>query len=90
MNAGVFDLIVIKKGQAEGSPLWIYRGVGSWSEGMWGALGRSYARACAFDDMEVWLPRRGSGEILPNLSAIGCLAVQDSRDKGSTTDIPAH
>jgi len=75
IDAGVYELIVIGKGatQARGG----YRGVRAWSDGMWEALKRSYRLACVFEDileedLEVWLPRRGSAEILPHLTAIGC------------------
>lgn len=50
---------------------------------MWGALKRTYELACVFENMEVWLPRRGSGEILPSLSAIGCVAIAKQVDSGS-------
>jgi hypothetical protein len=99
INAAMFDLIVIRKGQAESSPVWIYRGVGSWSDQMWGALRKTYGLACVFEDMgepmtsderrdamEVWVPRRGSGEILPGLSAIGCQPVARQVDSGSAAD----
>ena len=72
IDAGVYDLIVIGKGQSD--EVAFYRGVRVWSDGMWSALKRTYGIACVFDNMEVWLPRQGSGEILPRLSAIGCLA----------------
>jgi hypothetical protein len=74
INAGVYDLIVISKGEAEAPKNSGYRGVQNWDDGMWRALKKSYAPACVFQDMEIWLPNRGSGEILPRLSGIGCLA----------------
>jgi hypothetical protein len=82
INGGSYDLIVIEQGQAdrvEG-----YRGVRSWSDGMWSALKRTYGLACVFEGMEVWLPRRGSGEVLPGLSAIGCVAAAKQVDSGSS------
>ena len=81
IDAGVYDLIVIEKGQAD--KVAGYRGVRDWSDGMWGALKSTYRPACVFEDMEVWLPRRGSGEILPSLTAIGCLPVAKQVDNGS-------
>jgi hypothetical protein len=74
INAGVYDLIVIAKGEAEAPRSNGYRGVGFWDDGMWLAVKRTYLPACVFQDMEIWLPNRGSGEILPRLSGIGCLA----------------
>lgn len=74
MNAGMFDLIVIGKGEAEARKGDGYRGIRDWDDGMWGALKGNYGLACVFEDMEVWLPRRGSGDILPRLLGIGCLA----------------
>jgi hypothetical protein len=83
INAGMYDLIVIGKGKAEAHKGDGYRGVRSWDDGMWGALRRTYGLACVFEGMEVWLPNRGSGEILPSLSGIGCLAVAREADSGS-------
>jgi len=82
MESGMYDLIVIQKGEADD----LYppsRGLRRWSDGMWRALKRTYRLACVFEDMEVWLPRRGAGEIFPRLSAIGCLAVAKQVDSGS-------
>ena len=73
MDADVFDLIVVDKGEAQfenGD----FRGVRSWSDAMWSTLKRTYAPVCVFEDMEVWLPHRASGDILPKLEAIGCAA----------------
>ncbi len=83
INGGVYDLIVIAKGEAEAPRSSGYRGVGYWDDGMWLALKRTYSPACVFQDMEIWLPNRGSGEILPSLSGIGCLAVAKEADGGS-------
>jgi len=88
MDAGVFDLIVIDKGGAD--KVDYYRGVRYWSDGMWGALKRKYRLACVFEDMEVWLPRRGSGEIPASLSAIGCLPVARQVDSGSAVGSQAQ
>jgi hypothetical protein len=93
INAGVYDLIVIKAGEAENHQD-DYRGVRKWSAGMWGALQRTYGPACVFKDdnyvqkygaegaEEVWLPRGGANEILPGLLAIGCLPVPKPVDSG--------
>jgi hypothetical protein len=83
INAGVYDLIVIGKGESGAHKGDGYRGVGLWDDGMWQALKSTYALACAFQDMEIWLPNRGSGKILPGLSGIGCLAVPREADSGS-------
>jgi hypothetical protein len=80
INTGVYDLIVIAPGEAEAPRSNGYRGVGNWDAGMWLALKRTYSSACVFQDMEIWLPNRGSGEILPRLSRIGCLAVARQAD----------
>lgn len=88
IDAGVYDLIVIRKGQAEEAYKG-YRGVRFWSDGKLGALRRTYGLACVLDDVEVWLPRRGSGDILPRLSAIGCLAAGNQFDNGSAVGNPA-
>jgi hypothetical protein len=74
IDAGVYDLIVVREGDEAYDRSGGYRGVPTWSEGMWKALRRTYRPACLFENMEVWLPRRDSAEILPSLSAIGCLA----------------
>jgi hypothetical protein len=83
INASMFDLIVIGKGQAEPHEGNGFRGLWEWDDGMWGALKRTYGLACVFEGMEVWLPKRGSGEILPSLSGIGCLAVAREAEGGS-------
>jgi Dolichyl-phosphate-mannose-protein mannosyltransferase len=95
IDAGAYDLIVVKTGEAEEPPQYNVRGVRDWSDGMWGALKRTYGPACVFKDdkyilkdadegdEEVWLPRRGTGEILPRLSAIGCQLVATQFDYGS-------
>jgi len=77
INAGVYDLIVIAKGEADAPKNSGYRGVRYWDDGMWRALKRTYAPACVFQDMEIWLPNRGSGDILPRLSDIGCTSEAD-------------
>ena len=90
INAGMYDLIVIRKGEAEAyesGGYRGYRGVRVWDDGMWGALKRTYGLACVFEDMEIWLPNRGSGEILSSLSGIGCLAV--STGKGPLSGVPS-
>jgi Dolichyl-phosphate-mannose-protein mannosyltransferase len=69
MDAGVFDLIVIGKGTDKVDA---FRGIRFWSDGMWAALKRRYELSCVFENFEIWLPRQGSREILPSLSAIGC------------------
>jgi hypothetical protein len=83
INAGVYDLIVIAPGEAEAPRSNGYRGVGYWDAGMWLALKRTYSPACVFQAMEIWLPNRGSGEMLPKLSGIGCFAVARQADGGS-------
>src|ERR1700676_334246 len=88
IDGGMYDLIVIRRGEAD--DLQSYRGVRFWSDGIWGALKRRYELACVFEDMEVWLPRRGSGEILPNLSAIGCLAAAKQVGSGSAVGSQAQ
>jgi hypothetical protein len=81
INAGVYDLIVIAKGEAEAHKGDGYRGIRNWDDGMWRALKRTYAPSCVSQNMEIWLPNRGSGKILPGLSGIGCIAV--ARESGS-------
>jgi hypothetical protein len=88
IDAGAYELIVTKNEEADKHQD-DYRGVRKWSDSMWGAVKRSYAPACVFTgdkyvekfnfqgDEEVWLPRRGAGEILPRLLAIGCVPVAD-------------
>jgi hypothetical protein len=84
INAGVYDLIVIAKGEAEAHKgVDGYRGIRFWDDGMWRALKRTYALACVSQDMEIWLPNRGSGKIPPRLSGIGCMAVAREADRGS-------
>jgi hypothetical protein len=82
INAGVYDLIVISKGEAEAHKSDGYRGIRNWDDRMWRALKRTYALACVSQDMEIWLPNR-SGEILPELSDIGCIAVAREAESGS-------
>jgi Dolichyl-phosphate-mannose-protein mannosyltransferase len=93
IDAGVYDLIVIKDGEAEKHQD-DYRGIRRWSDGMWGALNRTYGAACVLMDdkyveksaneggEEIWLPRRGAGEILPRLLAIGCVPAAKQVDSG--------
>ena len=88
IDAGVYDLIVIRKGEADKGDF--YRGVRLWSSGMWTAMKRRYQLACVFEDKEVWLPRRASGEILPRLSAIGCQSVARPVDSGSAVSSQPH
>jgi hypothetical protein len=88
INAGVYDLIVIAKGEAESPRSTGYRGIRYWDDGMWLALKRTYSPACIFQDMEIWLPNRGSSRILPSLSGIGCTAVAREADSGSGHDWP--
>jgi hypothetical protein len=83
IDAGVYDLIVIRKGQAEADKGDGYRGVRGWSDGMWGALKRTYGLACTFEDMEIWLPLRGSDDTFHSLSAIRCLAPTKQVNSGS-------
>jgi hypothetical protein len=78
----MLDLIVIAEGQAETHKDNGYRGVREWDDGMWRALKRNYGLACVFEGMEVWLPNRGSGELLPRLSGIGCLAAAKEAGSG--------
>jgi hypothetical protein len=82
INAGEYDLIVIAKGEAEGQKSDGYRGIRNWDDGMWRALKSTYALACVSQGMEIWLPNRSSGEILPRLSDIGCIAVKRAADSG--------
>jgi hypothetical protein len=93
IDAGVYDLIVIKDGEAENHKD-DYRGIRKWSMGMWGALRKTYGPACVFKDdnyvqkygaegaEEVWLPRGSANDILPRLLAIGCLPVAKRVDSG--------
>ncbi len=83
INAGEYDLIVIAKGEAEAHKGDGYRGIRNWDDGMWRALKRTYALACVSQDMEIWLPNRGSDKILPRLSGIGCIAVAREADSGA-------
>lgn len=94
IEAGVYDLIVIKAGEAENHQD-DYRGIRKWSMGMWGALQKTYGPACVFKDdnyiqkygaegaEEVWLPRGGAHDLLHGLLAIGCLPVAKRVDSGS-------
>jgi hypothetical protein len=74
INAGLYDLIVVAKDEATEKG-YGWRGVVAWDDAMWDALKKSYGLACVFEGMEVWLPNRSSGKMLPNLLGIGCLAV---------------
>ena len=74
INAEVFDLIIVRKGEAQGHDGDGFRGIRYWDNAMWAALKKTYGVACVFDEMEVWLPNGGSREIPPGLSAIGCVA----------------
>jgi hypothetical protein len=88
IDAEVYDLIVIPKGMADKVP--DYRGLRPWSDGMWSAMKGTYRLACLFEDKEIWLPRRDSGEILRRLLAIGCQApaTEGSRVGPSPTSGP--
>jgi hypothetical protein len=94
IEAGTYDLVVIKDGEAENHQD-DYRGIRKWSGGMWGALQKTYGPACVYTDdnyvqkygaegaEEVWLPRGGANDILPRLLAIGCLPVTKRVESGS-------
>jgi Dolichyl-phosphate-mannose-protein mannosyltransferase len=94
IDAGVYDLIVTKDGEAENHKD-DYRGIRKWSAGMWGALQKTYGPACVFKGdnyvqkfgaegvEEVWLPRGAAHDILPRLLSIGCLPVTKPIDSGS-------
>jgi hypothetical protein len=94
IDAGVYDLIVIKAGETENHQS-DYRGIRKWSGGMWGALQKTYGPACVFKDdnyvqkygaegaEEIWLPRGAAHDILPRLLSIGCLPVRKPIDSGS-------
>jgi hypothetical protein len=103
IGAGVYDLVVIRKGEAEKDKDDGYRGIRKWSDEMWGALKRTYEPVCVFPDDrdveeeeasegndEVWLPRRGAGEILPKLLAIGCVPETKQLHNGSAARSPAQ
>jgi hypothetical protein len=93
IDAGVYDLIITKNEEAEKHQD-DYRGVRKWSDGMWGALKRTYTPVCVLKDdkyveepgdedgEEVWLPRRGADEILRRLVAIGCRPITEPGDAG--------
>jgi hypothetical protein len=83
INAGVYDLIVISKGEAEAHKNDGYRGIRNWDDGMWRALKSTYGLACVSQGMEIWLPNRVSAKILPGLSGIGCIAGAREADSGS-------
>ena len=83
IDGGIYDLIVIGKGEAGTHQGYGYRGILSWDEGMWKALEKSYGLVCVFEGMEVWLPNHGSNEILPGLWKIGCLAPAKEVGSGS-------
>ncbi len=90
IDAGAYDLIVIRKGEAEAPKYYAFRGVWNWNDAMWGALKRAYGPACVFEGMEVWLPNPGSGEILHSLSGIGCLAEAREAETGSAVGSQIH
>jgi hypothetical protein len=73
INDDLYDLVVIESGRA-GTARFDYRGIRVWDDAMWIALRENYRLACVLDDMEVWLPNRGSAEIFPSLLGIGCRA----------------
>ena len=75
MDASVFDLIVI-------GPRVDYRGLRAWDDAMWGSLKENYQFACVFENMEVWLPHRDTGELASRLSAIGCQSPPKSNGLG--------
>ena len=73
INARMYDLIVIRKGEAEDHEGGRYRGLRSWDDRMWGALKRTYRLTCVFEGMEVWLPirDRSLGDWLAQLRSVG-------------------
>jgi hypothetical protein len=99
---GTYDLIVIKTGEAEDPQQFEIRGIREWSDGMWAALKTAYGPACVFrddryvlkdadeGDAEVWLPRRGAGNILPGLLAIGCRPTAKQFDNGAAVSRQAQ
>ncbi len=83
INARIYDLIVIAKGEAEANKNDGYRGIRYWDDRMWQALKKTYAPTCVSQGMEIWLPNRGSDEMLLRLSRIGCVAITREAGSGS-------
>jgi hypothetical protein len=73
IDAAEYDLIIIQKGQAEKEDF--YRAIPKWSHRIWSAVKRRYTPVCMFEEMEIWLPWKGSNELFRDLLAIGCAPV---------------
>jgi hypothetical protein len=70
IDADVYDLIVLRKGEAGRVEFW--RGLSVWNDKMWRALLRAYKPFCEFENMEVWLPRKRPSPVISQLSTVGC------------------
>lgn len=78
IDAGSYDMLVIGAGEASAPRL--YRGIPLWSDPIWSAVKREYRPACAFagsaqepdQNMEVWLPARRAGDVLPGRPLADC------------------
>jgi len=71
IDADVYDLIVLRKGEAAGR-VEFYRGLPRWNDKMWRALLRAYKPFCEFENMEVWLPDKRPSPVISQLSTVGC------------------
>ena len=65
-----YDLVVVGSELASGGSF--HRGVGIWPPAIWQALRRNYVQACVLQNMQVWLPRNNSSNLLNVLSTIDC------------------
>jgi hypothetical protein len=57
MNADMYDMIVITKGQADNPEQVKHRNLHQWDADMWAALKQHYTKNCTFDVFEVWSPK---------------------------------
>jgi hypothetical protein len=84
INAGQFELIITGSGEAEGHRGDGYRGVRNWNDDkMWTALKQTYTLACVFDQMDIWVSRRGAR--VPGLDALGCQEATKQDATGART-----
>jgi len=74
LASGRIDAVVIGAGESDAGT-GVYRGIRSWSAGMWTALAGHYMPICTLDGDEVWVPRDRPSPLGGELISIGCVPI---------------
>jgi hypothetical protein len=87
MNEGVYDMIVITRGQADEAGKVSHRNLHQWDADMWAALEQHYTKHCTFDVFEVWTPNATPRTSPPvDYESFGCVPIASA----PAADPPAH